>query len=128
LASVDFPKQGRTKGSWYTAVPPLCRPSSGLGPPDYFGRTLVSNLPPNIKVGIVDVAVAGCRIELFEEDAYKAYVASKAPSWMTNIINAYAGNPYEYLVAMAKVAQKDGVIKGILLHQGESNNNDKEWQ
>jgi alpha-L-fucosidase 2 len=28
---------------------------------------------------------------------------------------------------MAKVAQKDGVIKGILLHQGESNTNDKEW-
>ena len=28
---------------------------------------------------------------------------------------------------MAKLAQKDGVIKGILLHQGESNTNDKEW-
>jgi hypothetical protein len=28
---------------------------------------------------------------------------------------------------MAKLAQKDGVIKGILLHQGESNTNDREW-
>jgi lysophospholipase L1-like esterase len=28
---------------------------------------------------------------------------------------------------MAKQAQKDGVIKGILVHQGESNTNDKEW-
>jgi alpha-L-fucosidase 2 len=28
---------------------------------------------------------------------------------------------------MAKLAQQDGVIKGILLHQGESNTNDKEW-
>jgi lysophospholipase L1-like esterase len=28
---------------------------------------------------------------------------------------------------MAKVAQKDGVIKGILLHQGESNPGDQEW-
>ena len=28
---------------------------------------------------------------------------------------------------MAKLAQKDGVIKGILLHQGESNPNDKKW-
>src|SRR5512136_1328352 len=53
LAAVDFPKQGRTKGNWYTAVPPLCRPSGGLGPADYFGRTLVSNLPPSIKVGVV---------------------------------------------------------------------------
>ena len=28
---------------------------------------------------------------------------------------------------MGKLAQKDGVIRGILLHQGESNTNDKEW-
>jgi alpha-L-fucosidase 2 len=28
---------------------------------------------------------------------------------------------------MAKLAQKDGVIKGILLHQGESNSGDKQW-
>jgi lysophospholipase L1-like esterase len=28
---------------------------------------------------------------------------------------------------MGKLAQKDGVIKGILLHQGESNTNDKQW-
>lgn len=46
---------------------------------------------------------------------------------MTNIINAYSGNPYQHLVRMAELAQKDGVIKGILLHQGESNTNDKEW-
>ena len=46
---------------------------------------------------------------------------------MTNIINAYNGNPYQHLVDMAKLAQKNGVIKGILLHQGESNTNDKEW-
>ena len=25
LAAVDFPKQGRTKGNWYPAVPPSCR-------------------------------------------------------------------------------------------------------
>ena len=31
------------------------------------------------------------------------------------------------LVEMAKLAQKDGVIKGILLHQGESNTNDSIW-
>ena len=28
---------------------------------------------------------------------------------------------------LAKKAQKDGVIKGILVHQGESNTGDKEW-
>ena len=126
MATVDFPKQGRTKGNWYPAVPPLCRPSAGLGPADYFGRALVSNLPPNIKVGMVNVSVAGCKIELFQKDTFQTY-ASTAPTWMTNIINAYGGNPYQHLVEMARLAQKDGVIKGILLHQGESNTNDKEW-
>jgi hypothetical protein len=116
----------RKKGNWYPAVPPLCRPSTGLCPADYFGRTLVSNLPPNIKVGVVNVAVAGCKIELFEKDNYQTY-ASTAPSWMTNIIKGYNGNPYQHLADMAKLAQKDGIIKGILLHQGESNTNDKEW-
>src|SRR5436305_14391284 len=52
LAAVDFPSLGRAKGYWYPAVPPLCRPSSGIGPADYFGRTLVSNLPPRVKIGI----------------------------------------------------------------------------
>jgi Carbohydrate esterase, sialic acid-specific acetylesterase len=126
LAAVDFPAQGRKKGNWYSAVPPLCRPSSGLCPADYFGRTLVSNLPPSIKVGVVNVSVAGCKIELFQKDNFQTYAAT-APKWMTNIINAYGGNPYEHLVTMAKLAQKDGIIKGILLHQGESNTNDKEW-
>lgn len=126
LAAVDFPAQSRKKGNWYSAMPPLCRPSSGLCPADYFGRTLVSNLPPSIKVGIINVSVAGCKIELFEKDSFQTY-ASSAPTWMTNIIKAYGGNPYQHLVAMAKLAQQDGVIKGILLHQGESNTNDKDW-
>jgi len=126
LAAVDFPRQNRTKGNWYPAVPPLSRPSAGLGPADYFGRTLVSNLPPHIKVGIVNVSIGGCKIELFDKENYPAYVAT-APNWMTNVIATYSGNPYQHLVDMAKLAQKNGVIKGILLHQGESNTNDREW-
>jgi len=126
LAAVDFPKQDRKMGQWYPAVPPLCRPCTGLCPVDFFGRTLVSNLPPNIKVGVVNVAVAGCKIELFQKDSFKDYASTAAP-WMQNIIKTYDGNPYQHLVDMAKLAQKDGVIKGILLHQGESNNGQKDW-
>lgn len=126
LAAVDFPKQERTKGQWSTAVPPLCRPANGIGPADYFGRTLVSNLPPQIKVGVVNVAVGGCKIELFGQDTWQAYAAT-APGWMVNILAAYDGNPYQRLIEMAKLAQQDGVIKGILLHQGESNTGDQAW-
>ena len=126
LAAVDFPKLGRKKGEWYPAVAPLCRGSTGLCPADYFGRTMVATLPKNIRVGVVNVSVAGCKIELFDKVNYKTY-ASKAPPWMTNIVKQFGENPYEHLVEMGRLAQKNGVIKGILLHQGESNNNDKEW-
>jgi hypothetical protein len=126
FAAVDFAKQERMKGNWYPAVPPLCRPNTGLCPADYFGRTLLSNLPPTIKIGVVNVSVAGCKIELFGQASYESYASNAAP-WMKNIIKIYDGNPYRYLVDTAKLARKDGVIKGILLHQGESNNNDKEW-
>jgi hypothetical protein len=126
LAAVDFPTIGRKKGDWRPAVPPLCRESTGLCPADYFGRMLVSKLPANIKIGIVNVSVAGSKIELFDKTNFQSY-ASTAPSWMTGIINAYNGNPYQHLVEMGKLAQKDGVIKGVLLHQGESNTNDKDW-
>jgi hypothetical protein len=126
LQAVDCPDQGREKGKWYTAVPPLCRCRTGLTPADYFGRTLVANLPKDITVGVINVAVGGCKIELFMNDSLTSYVA-KAPKWMIPMIKEYDGNPYQRLVEMAKLAQKDGVIKGVLLHQGESNTGDTTW-
>jgi len=126
METLDCPDLKRTKGNWYTAVPPLCRCHTGLTPADYFGRTMVANLPKNVKVGVINVAVGGCKIELFNKDNYLSYV-STAPVWMISMIKEYDGNPYGRLVEMAKLAQKDGVIKGILMHQGESNTNDTLW-
>ena len=127
MEAVSCSNLGRTKGSWYTAVPPLTRCYSGLSPADYFGRTMVLSLPSNIRVGIINVSVAGCKIELFDKENYQAYVSTITEDWLKNIINEYGGNPYGRLVEMAKLAQKDGVIKGILLHQGESNTGDAQW-
>ena len=126
LQAVDCPEMNREKGNWYAAVPPLCRCKTGLTLTDYFGRTMVQKLPDSIKVGIINVAVGGCKIELFDKDIYKEYITT-SPDWMLNIIKEYDGNPYGRLVEMAKMAQKDGVIKGILLHQGESNTGDTLW-
>ncbi len=126
LAAVDMPRLNRTQGHWYVATPPLNRQENSLGPVDWFGRNLVANLPPEHRVGVINVSVAGAKIELWDRDTCTNYLGS-APSWMKNICRQYDGNPYQRLVAMAKLAQQDGVIKGILLHQGESNPNDAQW-
>lgn len=126
LEAVNCSNLNREKGKWYTAVPPLCRCRTGLSPADYFGRTLVANLPKDVRVGVINVSIGGCKIELFDKDNYQSYAAT-APGWMTNMIKEYDGNPYARLVEMAKLAQKDGIIKGILLHQGESNTGDTSW-
>ncbi|OLY95039.1 sialate O-acetylesterase [Cnuella takakiae] len=126
LEAVDCPNLGRERDKWYTAVPPLSRCRTGITPADYFGRTLVASLPENIRVGIINVSVGGCKIELFEKNNYQTYTAT-APSWMVGMINEYGGNPYGRLVELARQAQKEGVIKGILLHQGESNTGDTSW-
>jgi hypothetical protein len=126
LEAVDCPNLGRKKGEWYPAVPPLTRCNTGLTPADYFGRTLLATLPDSFKVGVINVSVGGCKIELFEKGSYQSYVAT-APSWMTAALEPYDKNPYGRLMEMAKLAQKDGVIKGILLHQGESNTGDTAW-
>lgn len=126
LEAVDCPGLGREKGKWYTAIPPLCRCRTGLSPADYFGRTLVANLPKDVTVGVINVAIGGCKIELFMQDSLSSYTAT-APPWMLPMIKEYDGNPYQRLVEMAKLAQKEGVIKGVLLHQGESNTGDTTW-
>jgi alpha-L-fucosidase 2 len=126
LQAVECSSGGHAMGSWRRAVPPLSRCRTGLGPADYFGRTLVQNLPDSIRVGLVHVAVGGCKIDLFDKDKYAAYLAT-APGWMQQMAAAYNNNPYGRLVEMGRLAMQSGVIKGILLHQGESNTGDTLW-
>lgn len=128
MAAVDCPSLNRTKGAWSTAVPPLCRCATGMTPVDYFGRTLVDSLPANIKVGVIVVAVAGTSIKLFDKATYQAYLSDKnTADWLRNIAKEYGSNPYQTLVDLGKAAQKDGVIKGFLLHQGETDGGDPQW-
>lgn len=126
LSAVNNDEVGRMKGKWYPARAPLCRKGTGLTPVDYFGRTMMENLPKDVRLGVVVVAVGGCKIELFQKDKCAEYIKT-APSWMTGMLKEYDNDPYARLVEMAKIAQKSGVIKGILLHQGESNTGEKEW-
>ena len=126
MPAVDDAQRGRTMGKWCEAAAPLCRPNTGLTPADWFGRTLIETLPDNIRVGVIHVAIGGIRIEGFMPDQIAEYVKT-APGWMKGMLEAYGNNPYERLVTLAKRAQQDGVIKGVLMHQGESNTGDPEW-
>ena len=125
MAAVNF-GTNRTKGNWYKAIPPLCRQNTGLTPADYFGRTLVEKLPENIKIGVINVAVGGAKIELYMDEFKDAYIAGDA-DWFKNICKEYDNDPLGRLIEMGKLAQKKGTIKGILLHQGESNNGESDW-
>ena len=126
MPAVDDAQRGRTMGKWCEAAAPLCRSNTGLTPADWFGRTLIETLPDNIRVGVIHVAIGGIRIEGFMPDQIAEYVKT-APGWMKGMLEAYGNNPYERLVTLAKRAQQDGVIKGVLMHQGESNTGDPEW-
>ena len=83
----DCSRGDRKKGQWYTAIPPLARcfhnQSLGFGPIDYFGRTMVENLDPAIRVGVIVVGVGGADIQLFEKDKYNEYL-STAANWLQN--------------------------------------------
>jgi hypothetical protein len=122
MAAANMPNTKRTIGNWYPAVPPLVRDWTGLSPVDFFGRTLVERIgDPDVKIGVIVVAVGGAAINIFDKDNKEAlaYLA-KQEQYMKDISAEYGNNPYQRLADLAKEAQKAGVIKGILFHQGES--------
>lgn len=127
LRGVDCVEQNLFRNRWYTAIPPLVHCHSGVSIADFFGRTLVEKLPEHVNVGLINVSIGGCRIELFDKEQVLDYT-SNAPDWMKGNLNNFDNNPYQRLVELANQAiEEGGVIKGILLHQGESNVGDREW-
>jgi hypothetical protein len=82
---------------------------------------MVQNLPATIKVGVIVVAVPGCDILLFDKKGYKGF------DTYNTVPAKYSGSAYAWLMELAKLAQKDGVIKGFLLHQGETMPDAARW-
>ena len=127
LATCNFNNPKRTMGNWYTAECPIVSPDGKLGPSDYFGRTMVQELPDK-KIGVIAVAMGGSPIEMFDKDLYEQKMKDNPNEWWVTLAKRhYGGNPYGRIIEMAKKAQEVGVIKGILLHQGCSNNGDEKW-
>ncbi len=74
-----------------------------MNPGYYFAKTMLTN-NINISIGLVVNAKGGTKIEQWEKGTHF----------------------YDEAVRRTKIAQKTGVLKGILWHQGESNQNDSD--
>lgn len=131
LPSMNCPAKGRTLGVWTDATSQLanCDNPPSISVADYFGRTLVDSLP-DVTVGIISVAVGGTALKLFDKDNWQAYLedpAREKENWIINWAKAYDSNVYKRIIDLAKIAQQDGVIKGVIVHQGESDWNNNKW-
>ncbi|MBQ2167246.1 MAG: hypothetical protein II447_10760, partial [Bacteroidaceae bacterium] len=83
-------------------------------------------LPDSIRVGVIHVAIGGCKIEhLFKE--YDPATVGREAGWFQNFMHSYDDIPYLRVLECALRASHQGVIKGILLHQGCSNTGDQQW-
>ena len=114
-------------GQWRPALPPLCQTWPHLSLADEFGHTLLEHLPATQRVGVIVVAVNGAAIRLFDKDQCQGYIDSIPERWMRREVEAFGDNPYERLVSLARKAQQEGVIRGILMHQGETDATNDVW-
>ena len=97
---------GREPDVWDVATPPLHSCSDGLGPGDWFAKTLIKSLPEGDTIGLVPQAVNGQALEDFSKGTSR----------------------YDRIIERAQLAMNDGgVISGILFHQGESNSGQNMW-
>jgi hypothetical protein len=120
MSNLNCTNLGRTYGNWYLASPPLNRCWSGLGPGDYFGKTMADGMPSTVTIGLVPAAVSGTPIELYQKTAPIGRNGQDIPTQFNG--------GYAWLLDMAQKAQQVGVIKGIIFHQGESDTADPLWK
>ncbi len=120
MSDLDCSNLGRNYGNWYLASPPLNRCWGGLGPGDYFGKTMADGMSSQITIGLVPVSVSGIAIEFYQKSAPLGRNNTDFPTQFNS--------GYAWLLDMAKKAQEVGVIKGIIFHQGETNTANQEWK
>lgn len=116
LGEADAKADGRIlalnrDGAWQPAVDPLHwdKAGSGVGPGKAFALAVAAKTP-GVTIGLIPTACGGSPISTWEP----------GKSWdQTN------SNPWDDAMVRAKQAMKDGTLKAILWHQGESDSSPK---
>lgn len=116
MVQFDCPSLGQTAGEWLPAEPPLhgCQWATGgigLGLADFFGAKLAEEWPDS-NIGLIPNAIPGQLISIYLKEG-----GTQAP-----VPPGYA-NAYEMTVDRSRKAQEEGRIRAILMHQGESDDN-----
>jgi hypothetical protein len=96
-------------GEWVPATDPLHfdKPDIvGVGPGLAFAKEMLAGNNKNVRIGLVPCAWGGSPVRVWEPDS--AYLT---------------GHPYDDAIRRGKIAMRSGVIKGIIWHQGEADNN-----
>ena len=116
---------GRSFNTWSNAVPSLHGCGDGLGPGDWFAKTMADSFPLDT-IGILPAAIPGVDIAFF----MKGVVSTRRSEFSIPPDNKTYNSVYPLMVEKIKIAQKKGVLKGILFHQGEADWRDsarKNW-
>jgi len=92
--------------TWKPATDPLHfdKPAAGVGPGLAFGKRM-AEANPSVRIGLIPCAVGGTSIKTWVSGAHD---------------KATKTHPYDDMLMRVHEAQKTGVLKGILWHQGES--------
>jgi hypothetical protein len=107
----------RVDSVWYTAFQPIQICSEGLSPSLYFARTLLDSLRSDIKIGLIPCALSGMSLDVFIKGDSNFSIPTYAHPTLGN------HSPYAWMLSRLKAAQKVGVVKGAIFHQGESGAN-----
>jgi len=99
------------ENTWAPAAEPIHfdKDIAGVGPGLTFGKTMADH-KPDVRIGLIPCACGGSSISVW-----------KAGEWFEQT-QSY---PYDDAVKRAKIAMKDGVLKGILWHQGEGDSSEE---
>lgn len=96
-----------SQNHWVPAIDPVHfdKPSAGVGPAISFANEMLRG-NSKVKIGLIPCAWGGSPIKV----------------WQSGAMYLKTAHPFDDAIARTKSAMQQGVLKGIIWHQGESDN------